>query len=261
MHNFNISEKPLSECDPSSDITADETGATLAEVLQDSSDGETRVDGNAMTVPFETLQPQRSTLTESTREGRKSTEPPLTETERKTETLSTEARVVTTHASDVRDTTDTLTVSVYFAESSLLPEDGLCDTIFYESFYVKNKPLDWNDTGLDHFFELGRSMQHTSIGASFSADSDELTTDVNSGLLYGGLDNLRTRGVKHFGMLNLHADLLYSETGFQKRPGNSKGLESGSKIQLVTKAWLVDNWRRRHQLNLQDWNSRCVMLW
>ncbi|KAL1468353.1 hypothetical protein MTO96_005454 [Rhipicephalus appendiculatus] len=111
------------------------------------------------------------------------------------------------------------TVSVHFAESSLLPEDRLCDIIFYESFYVKNKPLDWNDTGLDHFFEIGRSMQHTSIGASFYPDSDELDADVASGLLYGGLDKLRTMGVKHFGMLNLLADLTYSDSRFLQALG------------------------------------------
>ncbi|KAL1485767.1 hypothetical protein MTO96_031756 [Rhipicephalus appendiculatus] len=109
------------------------------------------------------------------------------------------------------------TVSVNFTESSLLPEDGLCDIIFYESFYVKNKPLKWNDTGLDHFFELVRSMQHTSIGASFSQTSGELSADDSSGRLYDGLDKLRTMGVKHFGMLNLFgywtvSDMTFPET-------------------------------------------------
>ncbi|KAL1469925.1 hypothetical protein MTO96_024752 [Rhipicephalus appendiculatus] len=95
------------------------------------------------------------------------------------------------------------TVSVNFTESSLLPKDGLCDIIFYDSFYVKNNPHDWNDTGLDHFFELGRSMHYTSIGASFTRIGRELRDDDKSGVLWSGIDKLRTMGVKHFGMLNL----------------------------------------------------------
>nr|XP_054923610.1 uncharacterized protein LOC129383254 [Dermacentor andersoni] len=60
------------------------------------------------------------------------------------------------------------TVSVHFTETSLLPEDGDCEIIFYESFYVKNRPSDWQDSGLDHFLKLGRTMYQTSVGASFS---------------------------------------------------------------------------------------------
>ncbi|XP_075730635.1 uncharacterized protein LOC142772320 [Rhipicephalus microplus] len=175
-----------------------------------------------------------STQTKSKTETSDSTETgESTQTKSKTGTLSTSTPLATTNASDVTDTpryskstytTDTpkvptrsplgqrglfiCTVSVNFKESTLLPADGLCDIIFYESFYVKNKPLEWNDTGLDHFFELARSMQHTSIGASYSPESGELSADVNHGLLHDGLDKLLAMGVKHFGMLDLvgHSD-------------------------------------------------------
>ncbi|KAL1438400.1 hypothetical protein MTO96_048015 [Rhipicephalus appendiculatus] len=101
------------------------------------------------------------------------------------------------------------TVSVHFTESSLLPEDGLCDIIFYESFYVKHSPSGWNDTGLDHFFELVSSMYDTRIGASFSTVSRKLFEDYDEGLLYGGIDNLLSKGVQHFGMLNLYGIHVY----------------------------------------------------
>ncbi|KAH7943134.1 hypothetical protein HPB52_005691 [Rhipicephalus sanguineus] len=99
------------------------------------------------------------------------------------------------------------TVSVDFTESSLLPEDGLCDIIFYDSFYVKNYPLDWDDPGLDHFFDLGSRMRLTSIGASFSPDTD-FYRDERTGVLFRGIDNLRDRGVQHFGMLNVFGDYV-----------------------------------------------------
>ncbi|KAL1470879.1 hypothetical protein MTO96_040227, partial [Rhipicephalus appendiculatus] len=223
----------------SPDVAADETRTTLTEVLEDSNGGGTRVDSNTMVMPPETVLPPRSTSSESTRTEPRSTEPAMTETERTTEALSTGAGLVTTYAPDTPDTSDNpdttyttetpqaiafqfpqrfrkaprgpflCTVSVNFTESSLLPEDGLCDIIFYESFYVKNSPLEWNDTGLDHFFELGRSMQHTSIGASFSPTGLKLSDDFDSGVLWSGLDKLRTMGVEHFGMLNL---LAYSRS-------------------------------------------------
>ncbi|KAL1473506.1 hypothetical protein MTO96_038616 [Rhipicephalus appendiculatus] len=60
------------------------------------------------------------------------------------------------------------TVSVKFTSTSTLPRDGLCDIIFYESFYTKNKPTGWTDPGLDHFLELATKLRATSIGASFS---------------------------------------------------------------------------------------------
>ncbi|XP_075559355.1 uncharacterized protein LOC142590837 [Dermacentor variabilis] len=98
------------------------------------------------------------------------------------------------------------TVSVHFTETSLLPEDGECDIIFYESFYVKNRPSDWKDSGLDHFLKLGRTMHRTSVGASFSPVGGQLFADVTTRALFDGLDRLSHLGVKHFGMMNVYGD-------------------------------------------------------
>ncbi|KAH7943459.1 hypothetical protein HPB52_008742 [Rhipicephalus sanguineus] len=96
------------------------------------------------------------------------------------------------------------TVSVKFTSTSELPKDGLCDIIFYESFYIKNKPTGWTDPGLDHFLELATKLRATSVGASFSPNKDKLFADALSGSLNAAVDRLRSLGVSHFGTLSLY---------------------------------------------------------
>ncbi|KAL1416692.1 hypothetical protein MTO96_027589 [Rhipicephalus appendiculatus] len=81
---------------------------------------------------------------------------------------------------------------------------GLCDIIFYESFYTKNKPTGWTDPGLDHFLELATKLRATSIGASFSPYRDRLFMDARNGSLNAAVDRLRRLGVTHFGALSLY---------------------------------------------------------
>ncbi|KAL3184014.1 hypothetical protein MRX96_006326 [Rhipicephalus microplus] len=208
----------------------------------ESAETESKTETSDSTETGESTQTKSKTETSDSPETGESTQ-----TKSKTGTLSTSTPLATTNASDVTDTpryskstytTDTpkvptrsplgqrglfiCTVSVNFKESSLLPADGLCDIIFYESFYVKNKPLEWNDTGLDHFFELARSMQHTSIGASYSPESGELSADVNHGLLHDGLDKLLAMGVKHFGMLDLVGHSDFDGTRLSEGPDRSE---------------------------------------
>ncbi|KAH7974997.1 hypothetical protein HPB49_022603 [Dermacentor silvarum] len=96
------------------------------------------------------------------------------------------------------------TVSIKFTNVSSIPRDGVCDFIFYESFYLKNNPSGWTDSGLDHFLTLGQSMRITAVGASFSPAKDTLFADALSGDLNTAVDKLLSLGVSHFGMLSLY---------------------------------------------------------
>ncbi|XP_075559938.1 uncharacterized protein LOC142591495 [Dermacentor variabilis] len=107
------------------------------------------------------------------------------------------------------------TVSVKFTNVSSIPGDGLCDFIFYESFYLKNNPTGWSDSGLDHFLRLSKSMRMTGVGASFSPVKDTLFSDALSGNLNAAVDNLRRRGVSHFGMLSLYRRYISSPKFFE----------------------------------------------
>nr|XP_054931053.1 uncharacterized protein LOC129386828 [Dermacentor andersoni] len=107
------------------------------------------------------------------------------------------------------------TVSVKFTNVSSIPGDGLCDFIFYESFYLKNNPTGWSDSGLDHFLRLSKNMRRTDVGASFSPVGDTLFSDALSGDLNAAVDNLRSRGVYHFGMLSLYGRYISSPKFFE----------------------------------------------
>ncbi|KAH6942412.1 hypothetical protein HPB50_004651 [Hyalomma asiaticum] len=107
------------------------------------------------------------------------------------------------------------TVSVNFTKVSSLPRDGLCDFIFYESFYLKNKPIGWADAGLDHFLTLAKNLHTTGVGASFSPSEDTLFADALNGSLITAVDNLRRLGVSHFGMLSLYGQYTAPDKVFQ----------------------------------------------
>ncbi|XP_077489192.1 uncharacterized protein LOC144100015 isoform X2 [Amblyomma americanum] len=125
-------------------------------------------------------------------------------TEEETTTPETTIPTTTANPHPLKSGTLVCTVSVKFGINSILPEHRLCDFIFYESFYLKNSPLSWNDTGLDYFLTLCLSMHITQIGASFSIVNGKLFLDAITGALRQGIDNLIDRGFLHFGLLNLY---------------------------------------------------------
>ncbi|XP_075723768.1 uncharacterized protein LOC142765847 [Rhipicephalus microplus] len=134
--------------------------------------------------------------------------------DRETWTFGTDGPAITAVFARSPRETILCTVSVHFSESSLLPEDDLCHIIFYESFYVKNSPSAWNDAGLDHFFDLMSRMNLTSTGASFSLADGQLFAEDRSNVLYGGIDNLRSLGVQHFGLLKVYEDYVTDSSKF-----------------------------------------------
>ncbi|KAH7943133.1 hypothetical protein HPB52_005690 [Rhipicephalus sanguineus] len=198
---------------------AEEDGRTTAAVVPTGSkDSGTRVEENIIIVPREsaTTKPERKTETQSTAVGPRTT-PRAPDT-----SMSEHPGTAETFTHEYPGTTDTpsaspdfphgtrgpllCTVSVHFKESSSLPADGLCGIIFYDSFYVKNDPAHWDDKGLDHFFDLGRNMYRTEIGASFSLANGQLFDDANTGRLYHEAYKLYEGGVSSFGMLDVHGD-------------------------------------------------------
>ncbi|KAL3170437.1 hypothetical protein MRX96_014669 [Rhipicephalus microplus] len=112
------------------------------------------------------------------------------------------------------------TVNNAFGPSDMLPPDGMCDAIFYDSLYRdgRNALTGTYDAGLEHFLELGQGMQFTGIGVSFDVQNiilnptQDLTTwnvgkfDVRSPDVASGLLKLWNRGVTHFGALRVYGN-------------------------------------------------------
>ncbi|XP_054923754.1 uncharacterized protein [Dermacentor andersoni] len=96
------------------------------------------------------------------------------------------------------------TVSVKITGATALPDDGLCDVIFYDSFYVKNDPHGWQDAGLDYLLDSGKRMMNTGIGVSFSPVNGKLFTDAFAPAFLPTVDKFLRNGVYSFGMLNVH---------------------------------------------------------
>ncbi|XP_065301701.1 uncharacterized protein [Dermacentor albipictus] len=96
------------------------------------------------------------------------------------------------------------TVSVKITGATTLPDDGLCDVIFYDSFYVKNEPHGWQDAGLDYLLDSGKRMMNTGIGVSFSPVNGKLFTDAFAPAFLPTIDKLLRRSVYSFGILNVH---------------------------------------------------------
>ncbi|XP_049523301.1 uncharacterized protein LOC125945527 [Dermacentor silvarum] len=130
------------------------------------------------------------------------------------------------------------TVSVMIKGSSALPDDGLCDVIFYDSFYVKNDPLSWQDAHLDHFLDSGKQMLTTGIGVSLSPVNGKLFIDAFAPAFLSIIDKFLKRGVYSFGMLNVHgkytaaADLAKCLDILQVRFADGLRIENLAKMEI-----------------------------
>ncbi|KAL1481835.1 hypothetical protein MTO96_034163 [Rhipicephalus appendiculatus] len=98
------------------------------------------------------------------------------------------------------------TVSNAFGPSDILPRDGMCDAIFYDSLYRdgRNSLTGAYDAGLEHFLDLGQGMEFTGIGVSFDVRMDVQKVNVTSSDVASGLLKLYNRGVTHFGALRVY---------------------------------------------------------
>ncbi|KAL1440301.1 hypothetical protein MTO96_031685 [Rhipicephalus appendiculatus] len=183
-------------------VADDEARTTAAAVPESSSGGGTPMEVNTVIVPRETVRPHVPTTTE-----RPTTKPGMTTST----VVLTRAFPWSSHGPFL------CTVSIHFAVSSKLPQDRLCDVIFYDSFYVKNYPSGWNDSGLDHFFELMRNMRWTEMGASFSIVSGQLFEDAYEGGLYSSIDFLdNKKSLRNFGILHIYGSYVTDGQKFAK---------------------------------------------
>ncbi|XP_049266989.1 uncharacterized protein LOC119373827 [Rhipicephalus sanguineus] len=98
------------------------------------------------------------------------------------------------------------TVSNTFGPSDILPADGVCDAIFYDSLYRdgRNTLNRAHDASLERFLDLGQSMQLTGVGVSFDVHMDVRKVDVTSANVTSGILKLWNRGVSHFGALRVY---------------------------------------------------------
>nr|XP_050047016.2 uncharacterized protein LOC126543920 [Dermacentor andersoni] len=97
-------------------------------------------------------------------------------------------------------------VSNAFGADGVLPADGVCDALFYDSLYRddRNKLPGPYDGGLERFLDLSRAMRYTGFGVSFDVLMDVRNFDVTLPSFTSGIVELWNRGVSHFGALRVY---------------------------------------------------------
>ncbi|KAH6923813.1 hypothetical protein HPB50_007498 [Hyalomma asiaticum] len=94
---------------------------------------------------------------------------------------------------------------------SALPPDGVCDLLFFESFYKGDKNIVADGYGaLEQnalfFVNQAPSGKRTEYGASFMFTNTISTADFMSAKFYSGVNDLSSRNIYHFGFLNLYRE-------------------------------------------------------
>ncbi|XP_077523134.1 uncharacterized protein LOC144133968 [Amblyomma americanum] len=109
------------------------------------------------------------------------------------------------------------TVSSKFTAHSVVPEDGLCDFLFFESLYddQKNVVREPYKAGFDYFLKQKTEMAKTTLGVSFSPINDTVFIEAESADFLGAVGQMWQRGVSHFGALNLQG--AYTSLGIQQK--------------------------------------------
>ncbi|KAK8764262.1 hypothetical protein V5799_033129 [Amblyomma americanum] len=98
------------------------------------------------------------------------------------------------------------TVSNVFGSASVVPTDGLCDLLFYDSLSRggQNKLGHGYNSGLRFFIRLSTVLRATGIGVSFHKDSNEVSARAYSRSFESAVVDLWNRGVSHFGVLDIY---------------------------------------------------------
>ncbi|XP_065295861.1 uncharacterized protein [Dermacentor albipictus] len=101
-------------------------------------------------------------------------------------------------------------------ETSVLPPDGLCDLLFYESFYKDNMNIladgyDNLEPSARHFVDQAYHANKTLYGASFMFRRLYSTEDFLTQEFYEAIDDFWARKIHHFGFLNLYRDFSAPE--------------------------------------------------
>ncbi|XP_065302959.1 uncharacterized protein [Dermacentor albipictus] len=102
-------------------------------------------------------------------------------------------------------------------EASALPPDGLCDVLFYESFYKDDMNILGDgyanlEPSARHFVDQAYHAQKTLYGASFAFTRTYSTPDLlMTREFYEAIDDFWVRKIHHFGFLNLYRKLSAPE--------------------------------------------------
>ncbi|XP_070385042.1 uncharacterized protein [Dermacentor albipictus] len=102
-------------------------------------------------------------------------------------------------------------------EASALPPDGLCDVLFYESFYKDDMNILGDgyanlEPSSRHFVDQAYHAQKTLYGASFAFTRTYSTPDFfMTQEFYEAIDDFWVRKIHHFGFLNLYREFSAPE--------------------------------------------------
>ncbi|XP_054921143.1 uncharacterized protein [Dermacentor andersoni] len=96
-------------------------------------------------------------------------------------------------------------------ETSALPPDGLCDLLFYESFYKDDMNILADgyanlEPSARHFVDQAYHANKTLYGASFASTRPHSTPDLLTQEFYEAIDDLWVRKIHHYGFLNLYRE-------------------------------------------------------
>ncbi|XP_077498722.1 uncharacterized protein LOC144109808 [Amblyomma americanum] len=148
------------------------------------------------------MTPLRTTQTTTTTSTTSSTEAPVSSTLTATMTTTTSLP----ERSDAMPAVPLVcTVSSKFTAHSLVPEDGTCDFLFFESLYddERNFVTPPHRAGFRHFLRQGLEMKKTALGISFSPLNDTVFIEAGTPKFFDAIDHMWNHGVSHFGALDL----------------------------------------------------------
>ncbi|KAL1437691.1 hypothetical protein MTO96_048719 [Rhipicephalus appendiculatus] len=96
-------------------------------------------------------------------------------------------------------------------ENSSLPPDGICDLLFFDSFYKDNKNILAKtfrklELNTRFFLRQARKARRTKYGASFAFTNNVSATDLMTQAFYNGIAGTLQYNTRHYGFLNLYRE-------------------------------------------------------
>ncbi|KAL3236869.1 hypothetical protein MRX96_022124 [Rhipicephalus microplus] len=106
------------------------------------------------------------------------------------------------------------TVSTIYSANNLLPRDGLCGYLFYDSLYKggANSLAGTLSRDVDAFADRAKHNTFTEFGMSFAIDNANLLAEYTTQAFQRGLDALVQKQVIHYGVLDLHLQMTTNDT-------------------------------------------------
>ncbi|KAK8772263.1 hypothetical protein V5799_024493 [Amblyomma americanum] len=105
-------------------------------------------------------------------------------------------------------------VSNQYTQSVVLPDDGVCDFIFYDSLYKGNSNIFTEPLSPDvsFFVQDGKNYTHTELGFSFDIRNSQFVSEYTSTAFRDKVRAVSSQGVLHFGILDMDFSVVNSGT-------------------------------------------------